>query len=40
MAAEDTKYGVEPFNGKNFSLWSRCDEAVFAAKDLELYLER
>ena len=40
MAAEDTKYSAEPFNGKNFSLWSRRVEAVFAAKDLEVYLER
>lgn len=40
MAAEDTKYSVEPFNGKNFSLWSRRVEAVFAAKDLDIYLER
>jgi hypothetical protein len=40
MAAGDTKYSVEQFNGKNFSLWSRRVEAVFAAKDLEVYLEK
>ena len=40
MAADDTKYSIEPFNCKNFSLWSWRVEAVFAAKDLEVYLER
>lgn len=41
MAARDdnTKYCVEPFSGKNFALFKRRVEAVFAAKELEKYLE-
>ncbi|KFM77017.1 Copia protein, partial [Stegodyphus mimosarum] len=41
MAARDenTKYCVEPFNGKNFSLFKRHVEAVFPAKELDKYLD-
>ncbi|GBO26400.1 hypothetical protein AVEN_6625-1 [Araneus ventricosus] len=41
MAAcdDNTKYCVEPFNGKNFALYKCRVEAVFAAKELEKYLE-
>ncbi|GBO02298.1 hypothetical protein AVEN_21645-1 [Araneus ventricosus] len=41
MAARDdnTKYCVEPFNGKNFALYKRRVEAVFASKELEKYLK-
>ncbi|GBM30122.1 hypothetical protein AVEN_78519-1 [Araneus ventricosus] len=41
MAARDdnTKYCVEPFSGKNFALYKRRVEAVFAAKELEKYLK-
>ena len=36
---DDIKYGVEQFNGENFPLWKRRVEAVFAAKELDHYLE-
>ncbi|GBM30326.1 hypothetical protein AVEN_174137-1 [Araneus ventricosus] len=41
MAArnDSTKYCVEPFSGKNFSLYKRRVEVVFALKELEKYLE-
>ncbi|GBM30067.1 Copia protein [Araneus ventricosus] len=41
MAARDdnTKYCVEPLSGKNFALYNRRVEAIFAAKELEKYLK-
>ncbi len=39
MAGDDnTKYCVEPFSGKNFVLFKRRVEAIFAAKELDTYL--
>ena len=32
-------YGVAPFNGVNFVTWSRRVQAVFSAKELDIYLE-
>lgn len=36
---DEVKYGVEPFDGTNFNLWKRRIQSVFAAKNLDVYLE-
>ncbi|GBL76999.1 hypothetical protein AVEN_12657-1 [Araneus ventricosus] len=36
---DNTEHSVEPFSGKNFALFERRVEAVFAAKELENCLE-
>lgn len=37
---DEIKYGVEPFDGSNFTLWARRIESIFAAKNLDIYLKQ